>query len=122
MEKEIKTHTLGKLRVYLNNKEKVKSRTVLRKLFPKNTYIHIIQLAKQCGIMNATVYTTHAGYSNFGKISRFSYETDNNSLTICIELIDTKERLQDFFIQHTSIFKDKIVVFKEVEFWDTDTL
>jgi hypothetical protein len=35
MEKKLKTHSLGKLCIYLNTGEKVKSKTLLRKLFPK---------------------------------------------------------------------------------------
>ena len=120
MEKKLKTHSLGKLRIYLNTGEKVKSKTLLRKLFPKNTYKEVIILAKESGLMNASVFPTHFGYSNYGKINQHSIESDNSGLTICIELIDTKANLQQFFLTHKEIFKDKVVVYKEVEFWDVD--
>lgn len=120
MEKKIKTHSLGKLRIYLKTGEKIKSKTLLRKLFPVSVYRNIIEMAKEDGIMNASVFNTHMGFSNYDKISQFSLETDNAGLTICIELIDTKEKLQKFFLKHKENLKDKVVIYREVEFWDVD--
>jgi PII-like signaling protein len=89
-------------------------------MFPKNTYRQIIVEAKKDGIMNASVFNTHFGYSNNGKIQQQSLETGNAGLTICIELIDTRPKLEAFFSKHKDMLKGKVVVFKEVEFWDID--
>lgn len=120
MESKIKTHKLGKLRIYLETGEKIESKTLLRKLFPQSTYREVITLAKENGIMNASVFSTHFGYSNHGKIKQFSHETENPGLTMCIELIDTRAHLEKFFSTHKAMFKDKVVVYKEVEFWDAE--
>ena len=120
MRPKIKTHALGKLRIYLATGEKVRSEKLLRKMFPKNTYRQIITEAKKEGIMNASVFNTHFGYSNNEEIQQRSFETDNAGLTICVELIDKREKLEDFFSKHKDVLKGKVVIYKEVEFWDID--
>ena len=119
MQKKINTHLLGKLRIYLPNGEKVHSKTLLRKLFPKQVYRKIIQEAKKDGIMNASAFITHFGYGKGGTIQNDgTAEIGNPFLTMCVELIDTKEKLQEFFIKHQDILAGKVVIYKEVEFWD----
>lgn len=120
MQKEIKTHKFGKLRIYLKTGEKVESEKLLRKMFPRSTYRNIVLEAKKDGIMNASVFQTHFGYSNNEKVHQHSFETDNSSLTVCIELIDEREKLEEFFRKHRKMLKDKVVIYKEVEFWDME--
>lgn len=122
MSKKIKTHSLGKLKIYITPSDKVKhpERSTWQKLFPKTAYIHIIQDAKEEGIMNASVYNTQFGFSNKGKIQAISVEGDNSKLTMCIELIDSREKLEHFFLKHKDHLKGKVVIFKEVEFWDVE--
>jgi len=120
MRSAIKTHKLGKLRIYLATGDKIKSETMLRKMFPKNVYRHIVSEAKKEGIMNASVFNTHFGYSNNGKVQERSIESDNAGLTICIELIDARDKLETFFSKHKDILKGKVIIYKEVEFWDID--
>ena len=118
MRTKINTHALGKLRIYLTTGEKVKSEKLLRKMFPKNTYRQIVIEAKKDGIMNASVFSTHFGYRNNEQIQQQSAEADNRGLTICVELIDKREKLENFFITHKEVLKGKIIIYKEVEFWD----
>ncbi len=120
MNKQIKTHLLGKLRIYVKTGEKIRSRAIRSKLFPTTMYKGIIDLAKEDGLMNASVYTTQMGFSNYDRVSQFALESDNRELTVCIELIDKKEALQQFFLKHNALFKDKVVVYKEVEYWDAE--
>ncbi|MGD9930734.1 MAG: DUF190 domain-containing protein [Mangrovibacterium sp.] len=120
MKDRIKTHLLGKLRIYVKTGEKIKSKALRSKLFPTSVHKGIIDMAKEDGLMNASVYTTQMGFSNYERVSQFAMESDNLGLTVCIELIDKKENLQTFFLKHKSLFKDKVVVYKEVEYWDAD--
>lgn len=120
MKKQIKTHSLGKLRIYLKTGENIKSKTLLRKIFPKSVYSNLIKMAKEDGIINASVFNTHMSFSKDERIKQFSFESDNSGLTVCVELIDTKENLQRFFIKHSDTLKDKIVIYKEVEYWDAE--
>jgi len=121
MKHEIKTKSLGKLKIYIEPSHKVKdsSSSLFRKIFPKSAYTHIISEAKKNGILNASVYQTHSGFSTGGKIEKYRLESDNSQLAVCIELIDSREKLQEFFLKHKVLLKSKVVIYKEVEFWET---
>lgn len=122
MVKKVKSHALGKLKIYMEPAHKVRhgERSLLRRMFPKSAYVHIVSEAKKDGILNASVYNTHMGYSNRGDISAFSVEGDNSNLSMCIELIDKREKLEHFFLKHTDLLHSKVIIYKEVEFWDVE--
>lgn len=122
MESRLKIHALGKLRIYIEPSHKVRygERSLFRKLFPKSAYLHIVSEAKKEDIMKASVYQTHSGYSNQGVIQQFSVEGDNSKLTLCIELIDKRDRLEAFFLKHIELLRSKVIIYKEVEFWDVE--
>jgi len=87
-------------------------------MFPKSAYLHIIAEAKKDGIMKASAFSTHTSYSNEDDIQRFSIEGDNSKLAMCVMLVDEKEKLKTFFHKHKDLLRFKIVIYKEVEFWD----
>jgi len=120
MDRKVKSHSLGKLRIYIEPAHKVRhgDRSFYRKLFPKTAYMHIISEAKKEGILKAAAYNAQMGYSNQGNIQLHHIERDNSKLAICLELIDKKEKLESFFLKHQELFRSKVVIFKEVEFWD----
>lgn len=122
MSKKVKAHALGKLKIYIAPADKIKhpERTGWQKLFPKSAYIHIVQDAKNEGILNASVYNTQFGFSNKGKIESLSVEGDNSKLTMCVELVDKREKLEAFFLRHKDALKGKVVIYKEVEYWDVE--
>lgn len=120
MNKKIKTHTAGKLRIYLKSGDTIKSKTLLRKIFPRSVYWQIVEEAKKSGLMNAHVFHTHAAYTQGDKIHRRHVESDNSGLTVCVELVDNRENLEQFFKTHQAMLKDKTVIYKEVEFWDAE--
>jgi PII-like signaling protein len=122
MAEKIKSHSLGRLCIYIAPADKIRhgDRTMFRKLFPRSAYIHIITEAKKDGILNASAFNTHFGYSDTGSVQSFSAEGDNSRLSMCIELLDKSPKLEAFFLRHKDILKDKVVIYKEVEFWDFD--
>jgi len=120
MATKIKEQKIGKLRIFLKSGEKVKSEKFLRKLFPKNKYSKLLDEAKKAGIMNAHIFNTHAAYESGGKVAHFSVEGDNSGLTVCLELVDQKEKLEIFYATHKAILKNKTTIFTEVEFWSFD--
>lgn len=77
-----------------------------------------MQEAKASGIMNAHVFHTHAAVQKGGKMAYQSAEGTHTGLTVCVELIDDKEKLQTFFKTHKDILKENTVIYKEVEFWE----
>lgn len=120
MATKIKEQKIGKLRIFLKSGETVRSEKFLRKLFPKNKYSKILDEAKKAGIMNAHIFHTHAAYESGSKVSHYSVEGDNNGLTVCLELVDHKEKLELFFATHKAMLKNKTAIFTEVEFWSFD--
>jgi PII-like signaling protein len=122
MQQKVKTHTLGKLKIYIKPSERVKhaTPTAWQKLFPKTAYIHIVEDARKEGILNASVYATQLGYTNKGKIAAFSAEGDHSKLTMCVELVDHRDKLEAFFLRHKEHLRGKVVIYKEVEYWDVE--
>lgn len=120
MEHTIKKNTMGKLRVYLEAGESVKSNNIFRKIFPKNAYSSIMNEAKKDGLLHAHVYHTNASYRKDKGIHHKTVEGDHTAMTICLELMDEKQNLEIFFIKHADLFKGKTVVYKEVEQWHID--
>jgi PII-like signaling protein len=118
MKSHIKTRTLGKLRIYLTPGEKAPAKRLLHKFFPKKALHEMIVAAKEAGILNANVFHAHLGYSNNRGIRIASLESANDELTVCLELIDEREKLETFFRTHKEILQDKVVVYKPVEFWE----
>lgn len=117
----IKNHLLGNLRIYVESSHKVRhgSRNLFRKLFPQAAYMHIVKEARKAGIMNATVHTTQVGFTPTGKIEVQRIE-EGNSLAMVVELIDKREILEAFFLKHTELLREKVIIYKDVEFWDVD--
>lgn len=114
---KIKEQKIGKLKIFLKSGETVKSEKFLHKLFPKNKYTKILDEAKKAGVMNAHIYHTHAAYEGDSKVAHYSVEGDNRGLTVCLELVDEKEKLETFFITHKAMLKHKTAIFTEVEIW-----
>jgi PII-like signaling protein len=120
MIKKVKHHSLGKLEIYIAPAHKVLhgTRSLFRKIFPKSTYMYLIQEARKDGIINAAAHTTHTSFTTDGKVISFSVEGDNSKLAMCVELVDKREKLEAFFLKHQDSLREKVVIFKEVEFWD----
>lgn len=118
MDTNIKTTKIGKLRIYLRTGETIKSDKFIHKIFPKNKYRKMLDEAKKSGIRNAHIYHTYAAYEQGGKVHHHHVGSDNSGLTVCLELLDVKEKLEEFFKTHKDMLKDKTVIYKEVEFWE----
>ncbi|MER3465542.1 MAG: hypothetical protein C4329_15165 [Chitinophagaceae bacterium] len=118
MAEEFKITKIGKLRIYMTTGESIKSKNLLRKMFPKSKYLRIIQEAKASDIMNAHVFNTHAAVQKGGKIAHHSVEGDTSGLTVCVELVDNKSKLKQFFNTHKDLLRENTVIYKEVEFWE----
>ena len=122
MVQKFKSHTLGKLEIFIEPATKVLhgQRSLFRQIFPKSLYLHIIADAKNEGILNASAHSTHTSFNSNGTITSFNNEGDNSKLSMCVELIDKREKLEHFFLKHRDSLRSKVVIFKEVEFWDVD--
>jgi len=109
---------LGKIQIYVKPNEKVQATGIVHSLKSRQLYRELVKYAKEDDLMNASVYQTHHGYSMHGKISSTHVELGNQDLFLCIELIDEKEKLEEFCRKHALLLKGKMIVFKAVEFWE----
>lgn len=117
MSHEITSQEMGKIRIYVTPREKAAT-TFWQKLKAKPLYRDIINAAKGDGLMNASAFMTHYGFSNHGPIHVDGTEATNPNLTLCVEIIDHKDKLEAFCRNHGKLLQDKVVVYKHVEHWD----
>lgn len=115
---KMKTTKIGKLRIYMTAGESIYSKSLLRKMFPKRKYIKIMQEAKSAGFLNAHAFHTHAAVQKGGGLEHHSVEGDTSGLTVCVELIDNREKLEEFFSTHKEMLEGNTVIYKEVEIWE----
>ena len=115
MIENIEVCRIGKLWIYITRGQGVISKVLLRKIFPKSKYLQIIQEAQTFGIMNIHVFHTHAAVQNGGKIAQDSSEGDTSGLTVCVELVDERNKLEAFFTTQREMLGGNTVIYKEVE-------
>jgi PII-like signaling protein len=115
---KIKERVLGKLQIFIKPNEKVTATGFLNSLRSRQLYRELVKYAKADRLMNASVYQTHHGYTMQGETSSHHFELDNGKLSMCIELFDEKKNLEDFCRKHALLLKDKMIVFRTVEFWE----
>jgi len=108
---------IGMVRIYMKPREKAVG--VSNRLFGgRPLYRELVVQAKAAGIMNATAHHTHFGYSNHGKLEDEGFELSNPDLTMCVELIATREELEQFCRTHGALLKRKVIVYKPIEHWE----
>lgn len=115
---EIAVTNMGKVRIYLTPTEKLRASGFWSRLNASPVYRELIRAAKQEGLMNAMAFHTHHGYSNGGRVESRDAEMGNPRLTMCVELIDRKEKLELFCRKYGSLLKGKVIIYKQVEHWD----
>lgn len=114
----IKETAKGKVKIYLKPKDKLDSERFLDKFKSRQIYRELVKNARNDGILSAVVYNTHSSFMMGDKIRNTHVELENNETTLCVELIDDKEKLEQFCKKHGKLLKDKMIVFKAVEFWE----
>jgi len=114
----IVTREIGKIRIYLTPRDRTPASGLWDRINAKPIYREIIRAAKKDGLNNASAFTTHFGFTNGGKIHTGGAETPNPDLTMCVELIDHKDKLEEFCRRHGAMLKGKTIVYKHVEHWD----
>lgn len=111
---------MGKIRVYLTPSETIEGEGFWSKLNPKRLYREIIDAAKKDGLMNAVAYTGHHGFTNKGHVRSREPEFLDGHLPMCIEIIDHKDKLEEFCRKNGDLLKGKAIVYKHVEHWSVE--
>ncbi len=111
---------IGMVRIYLKPKERFRKAGTgrLRDAFAgRPLYQELVLQAKQAGLVNATAHHTHYGFSNSGHVQQREVEGLNPDLTMCVELVAPRDRLEAFCREHGALLRDKVIVYKHLEHW-----
>jgi H+/Cl- antiporter ClcA/PII-like signaling protein len=108
---------VGMLRIYMKPSDRAKQSKLKAFLNGKPLYRELVLAAKADGIMNATAHHTHFGFSNHGAVQQDNPEMTNPELTMCVELIAPRDKLEMFCRQHGELLEKKVIVFKALEQW-----
>jgi H+/Cl- antiporter ClcA/PII-like signaling protein len=109
---------IGMIRIYLKPSEKQTQPGLRGFLSSRPVYRELIDAAKKEDLMNANAHHSHYGFSNRSEASAHDPEAGNPELTICVELIASKDQLENFCMAHGDLLKDKVVIYKHIERWD----
>ncbi len=85
-------------------------------------YRDIILAAKAFGISNAHAHHTHFGYSNHSQVHQEIGDLPNPHLTMCVELVCDREKLEAFCREHAALLAGKVIVYKPLERWNVRAL
>lgn len=111
---------IGMLRIYLKPGDRVRS-AKSRIFSHRPLYRQLVLAAKSAGIINAVAHHTHFGFSNHGEVEASGVEVVNPHLTMCVELIGERDRLELFCRQNGEHLQSKVVIFKHLERWQIDS-
>jgi PII-like signaling protein len=113
----IVSREMGKIRIYLTPRERTAASGLWNRLSAKPIYRNVIDAAKKDGLTSAVAFMTHYGFSNGGAVRAQDPESANGNLTLCVEIIDRKDRLEAFCRHHGTLLQGKTIVYKHVEHW-----
>jgi len=114
----ISSNEIGHLCIYLTTKDRMPPTKGWLSFLPRRSLAqHIINLAKRNGILNATSHSTHYGFTGGGEIETIQPDHGNGRLSMFVELVGEREKLEKFVCIHETLLKDKIIVYKHLEQW-----
>lgn len=108
---------MGKIRIYLMPRERAGPPGWLGRFTARPVYRELIRAAKEDGLHSAVAFAAHHGFSNGGPIRAGRVEAPDGGLTLCVELIDRKDRLEEFCRRHAALLAGRSIVYKHVEHW-----
>ncbi|MFT3976600.1 MAG: DUF190 domain-containing protein [Sphingomonas bacterium] len=114
---EVTPAEIGMIRIYMKPSDKVGRGGARSFWSAKPLYRVLVATAKEDGILNAVAHHTHYGYSNHGAIRENGVEVSDPHLTMCVELIGERDRLELFCRRHGDLLAKKVIVYKHLEHW-----
>jgi PII-like signaling protein len=119
MDSVINAIKTGMLLVYLRRWEVAEPEKYIERIFPVNMSRKIVAKAKEFGIQKAYLYYIKLHFEDGGPIIEYEVAENNSNdkMLVCVELIDKKEKLEEFVSINTKILNGKNLIFREVEKW-----
>lgn len=105
------------LRIYMKQSEQAKNLVGFwQKIFNPGLAFHLIKGAKAFGIEQAIVQKVSSGYLKGAALAFDMVEVAPLNLPLCLELIDSEERLRKFLNEHTAELENcRVVMIDSVE-------
>ncbi|AYJ84675.1 voltage-gated chloride channel protein (plasmid) [Sphingomonas paeninsulae] len=113
----VTSREIGMIRIYLKPADKAPRALSKSRWGAKPLYRALVTQAKADGIMNAVAHHTHYGFSNHGPVRENGAEISDPHLTMCVELIGSKDQLELFCRAQGALLADKVIVYKHLEHW-----
>lgn len=88
------------LRLYLPQGARAKPTKLWHHLSAPALSHHLLKAAKRADISQALLISVHAGYLAGSKLSHQHPESAPAHHPLCIELVDTEEKLRNFLLSH----------------------
>ena len=114
---QVNASEIGMIRIYLKPSDKAAKGSVKTLWASKPLYRALVAQAKAEGVMNAVAHHTHYGFSNHGPVREHGAEISDPHLTMCVELIDHRDKLEAFCAAHGDLLASKVIVYKHLEHW-----
>lgn len=93
--------SLSVLRLYFPVSRRAEVRRFWHHLSAPELSRHLLNVARQAGIMQVIMHPVTAGYLPGARMSHHHPETVGMRHPVCIELLDTEEHLREFMSEHT---------------------
>lgn len=119
METIIQAQKTGMLLIFLRRWETAEPEKFIEKIFRPIKSRKIVDEARRFGIQRAHQYYIKLHLEECGSIIEYEVaeNSSNEQLLVCVELIDNKEKIEQFVLYNKKILSGKIVIFREVERW-----
>jgi PII-like signaling protein len=119
MEQIIEATKTGMLLIFLRRWEVAEPEKFIEKIFRPNMSRKIVAKAKESGIQRAHLYYIKLHFEDGGSIIEYEVPENNSNekLLVCVELLDEKEKLEQFVLNNKKTLNGKLLIFREVERW-----
>jgi PII-like signaling protein len=109
------------LRIYFGYGKKIDHKNFLKNIINNSLGHYLMQKAKENNLEQANMFHAKEGYLNYEKIKKHVSELPSYKNTVCIELIDTKEKLEYYLkevqthIHHASVVMMNAAIYKVLQ-------
>ncbi len=120
----VKRTEIGMIRIYLRPRDRYRGAgagSIKAAFSGQPLYRELVGHAKRAGLLNAIAHHTHYGFTNHGQVQQYDAESANPGLTMCVELVAPRAELEKFCDDQAERLKDKVIVYKHIEYWKIDS-
>jgi len=114
------TNNINVMRIYFGYGQTVKGQSLWQRLWSNNLGQLLLKKAKEMNIEQANIFIAKAGYLDNDKISFNISEIPSKKNPVCLELVDTAEKLKNFIGQNRKELNETNVILLNNECFKID--